>query len=49
MSSMHIQCSMRLPALFLARPDFTAVAAGFIPRTIVLTDPGELEALVYRR
>ena len=28
--------------LFLARPDMTAVAAGFIPRTVVLTDPNML-------
>jgi manganese transport protein len=28
--------------LFLAKPDMTAVAAGFIPRTVILTDPNML-------
>src|SRR4030088_2846082 len=28
--------------LILARPDFTAVAAGFIPRTVILRDPNML-------
>jgi manganese transport protein len=28
--------------LYLARPDFVAVAAGFIPRTSIVTDPNQL-------